>query len=89
MDQIEAQIGTELKETESSHRTFLVAGWRPMVGWVCVTALVYGWVIAPVLRIFINTVPEVPVIKDPMALVVVLLGSSAARTYEKFKGVSK
>jgi len=71
--QVELQV--EMNKTESTHRSLLVAGWRPAVGWVCVVGLLY--------HIFVHPVPEL------IDILVAMLGLSGLRTYEKFKGLTK
>ncbi len=77
----------EVNMVEAAHKSLLVAGWRPFVGWVCGVGLAYNIIIAQVLGIWF-TVPEV----DPSLLTPVLmgmLGMGAMRSYEKAKGVQR
>tara|TARA_R100001369_G_C3204504_1_gene146545 strand:- start:12 stop:386 length:375 start_codon:yes stop_codon:yes gene_type:complete len=83
--QMTAQI--EVNKVEAAHPSLFVSGWRPMCGWVCISALAYSTIISPVLGIWIS-VPEV----DVSLLTTVLmgmLGLGAMRSYEKTKGVSR
>ena len=77
----------EVNKIEAGHRTIFVAGWRPFIGWVCGCTLLWHWILAPILKIFV-TVPEMPM-EEPLALVSALLGTSILRTYEKVKGSAK
>ena len=77
----------EVNMIEAAHKSLLVAGWRPFVGWVCGVGLAYNVIIAQILGIWF-TVPEV----DPSLLTPVLmgmLGMGAMRSYEKAKGVQR
>ena len=77
----------EVNMVEAAHKSLLVAGWRPFVGWVCGVGLAYNIIIAQILGIWF-TVPEV----DPSLLTPVLmgmLGMGAMRSYEKAKGVQR
>lgn len=84
----------EINKEEAKHRSVFIAGWRPFVGWTCGLALLYHYLIQPIL-IFAFTaygitidLPEF----DMASLLTVLmgmLGLGGLRTFEKFKGVSK
>jgi len=88
-----AQI--ELNKIEAAHRTIFVAGWRPAIGWVCALALLYQFVIQPLLNyaLFIYS----PAMAPPpsldfaplMTVVVSLLGLGGLRTVEKLQGRAK
>jgi len=75
---------TEINKIEAGHRTMFVAGWRPAVGWVCVSALTWGWIVGPIL-VFLFPGREMPAIEvgQAISLVMALLGLAATRTYEK------
>ena len=74
----------EINKIEAGHRTMFVAGWRPAVGWICVSALAWGWIVGPIL-VFIFPGREMPAIEvgQAISLVMALLGLAATRTYEK------
>jgi hypothetical protein len=84
----------EINKEEAKHRSVFIAGWRPFVGWTCGLALLYHYLIQPIL-IFAFTaygitidLPEF----DMASLLTVLmgmLGLGGLRTFEKFKGVTK
>lgn len=84
----------EINKEEAKHRSVFIAGWRPFVGWTCGLALLYHYLIQPIL-IFAFTaygitidLPEF----DMASLLTVLmgmLGLGGLRTFEKFKGVAK
>ena len=82
-----AQI--ELNKVEASHRTMLVAGWRPAIGWICAIGLAFTFIINPTLQWWTGEVgPELP-LGIIMELVLGMLGLGALRTFEKYTGKSK
>lgn len=88
-----AQISVNL--AEANHRTVFVAGWRPYIGWVCGTALLYKFLghplIAWLVAIFApHVVPPPSVdIQELVAILLAMLGMAGYRTYEKRTGVAK
>lgn len=81
-----AQISVNQEEAKS--RSLFVAGWRPAVGWVCVLALFYEYIIRPILALM----GFAPLNLDSNALYSLLmgmLGLGGMRTYEKVKGLTK
>ena len=88
----------EVNKAEAAHRSIFVAGWRPMVGWVCAAALAYHFILYP-LAVFILVYFNVSGLHpsdlpsfDMDSLMTVLLGMlglGGLRTYEKAKGVAK
>jgi hypothetical protein len=78
----------ELNKVEAQHRSVFVAGWRPFIGWVCGMALLYSFIVSPILFFVFEKIPE---INTTMLfnLVIAMLGMSSLRTYEKQKGISK
>lgn len=79
----------EINKVEGEHRSLFVAGWRPAVGWVCVSALAWGWIIGPIVQ-FIWPDRVLPGIEVGQAtsLIMAMLGMGALRTYEKKKGLA-
>ena len=43
-----AQI--EVNKIEAASKSWFVAGWRPSVGWVCSLAMLYHFILAPMLQ---------------------------------------
>jgi len=83
-----AQI--ELNKVEASHENVFVAGWRPFIGWACGVALVYHFLIEPIIQyiLIVNGVqfdtPEFD-FSQLSTIVMAMLGMSTLRTYEKTK----
>lgn len=88
----------EVNKAEAAHRSIFVAGWRPMVGWVCAAALAYHFIIYP-LVVFIlvsfsvtglhpSDLPSFDM-DSLMTVLLGMLGLGGLRTYEKAKGVAK
>ena len=85
----------EVNKVEASHRSALVAGWRPFIGWVCGVALAWHFVLSPVI-IFIAawlnvTLPALPEFDmgSLMTVLMGMLGLGGLRTFEKSKGLTK
>ena len=81
---------TEINKIEAGHRSMFVAGWRPACGWVCVFALAWSWIIAPLLIFFFPT-KELPAIEigQAISLIMAMLGMGALRSYEKKNELTK
>ena len=84
-----AQISVNVEEAKSTR--MFIAGWRPFVGWVCGSSLLYVGILEPIAR-FIATVAfayqgKFPVIDTTVTIPVLLgmLGLGAMRTTEKIK----
>jgi hypothetical protein len=92
-----AQI--EVNKEEAKHASIWVAGWRPGIGWLCVAALGYQFLLYPFLTwIWVllqvkGIVPfdlDVPPLIDTgplFALVTGMLGIGVMRSVDKAKGV--
>ena len=88
----------DVNKAEAAHRSIFVAGWRPMVGWVCAAALAYHFILYPLI-VFILVSFQITGLHpsdlpsfDMDSLMTVLLGMlglGGLRTYEKAKGVAK
>jgi len=77
-------------QIEAKHRSMFVAGWRPAVGWICVMALAWGWIVSPVLQFFFPE-KQMPLIEmgQALSLIMAMLGMGALRSYEKKEGLTK
>ncbi|GAB3190795.1 holin family protein [Hydrogenophaga aquatica] len=98
-DRMHGQL--DINKEEAKHASVFVAGWRPAVGWVSVSALAYQFVLYPLLVWAWNgmqalgwiagtlTPPPLLDVEALMVLVTGMLGIAGARTWEKFKGVAR
>lgn len=88
----QAQIAVN-REEATSHSIF-VAGWRPMVGWVCCAGLATNYLLVPICN-FVLTITESPITVPPldlsemMPVLLGMLGLGGLRTWEKTKGVAR
>lgn len=94
--EINARLGQlEINKVEASNPSLLVSGWRPGVGWVCVAALGYQFVLSPLLRfvavICMDSPPVFPVLDSGQLTPILLgmLGLGGLRTYEKVQKVAR
>ena len=84
-----AALQVSLNKHESQHRSLLVAGWRPFIGWVCGVGLANTFIINPWLQWFCGIAgPEMP-LEVMIELVIAMLGLGTLRTVEKFGGKAK
>ena len=84
----------DINKQEAASASLFVAGWRPMVGWVCAGALAYSFILLPMLRAILAawkpglTIPSIDM-SDLWPLMMGMLGLGGMRSWEKAKGVSK
>jgi hypothetical protein len=90
----------EINKVEAAHASVFVAGWRPAIGWVGVTALAYQFIVYPALvwgwallqaREVVPATMQPPPILEIEALMVLMtgiLGISTQRTFEKVRGIN-
>ena len=84
----------DINKAEAQHRSLFVAGWRPLIGWVCGAALAFEYLIRPFwLWVAATWFPGSPIPPglDGMLweLMFGMLGIGGLRTVEKLKGVSR
>ena len=84
----------EVNKAEAGHRSLFVAGWRPMIGWVCAFAVAYQYILLPlvswVAAVFTLPMPPLPGLDGNLwELTMGLLGMGALRSFEKIKGVAR
>lgn len=84
----------EINKQEAASSNWFVAGWRPYVGWVCGTGLLYVAIVEPIVR-FVAQVGfsykgGFPLIDTSLTMQVLLgmLGLGYLRTSEKKAGVA-
>lgn len=86
----QAQIA--VNQAEAGNTNTFVSGWRPAVGWICVLALGYQYVVYPILLWLLLFWPTLvapkPVLSDVLyELLFGMLGLAGMRSWEKIKGV--
>ena len=84
----------EINKAEAASPSAFTSGWRPGIGWVCVSALALQYIARPTLMWFGLVTghewPPLPGIDDNLwQLMLGMLGLGGLRTYEKVQGVSK
>lgn len=86
--QIVAQL--EINAREATHPSIFVAGWRPAIGWVCVAALAFQYLVRPLL-VGLNIAPaEMPGLDENLwAILTGILGIGGLRTLEKHLKITK
>jgi hypothetical protein len=83
-----------VNQAEASNPSVFVAGWRPFIGWVCGAALVYHYIVRPLLPWLLaligKPVPAIPPLDmgDLITILLGMLGLGGLRTYEKKQGVA-
>lgn len=91
-EQSKAQM--EVNKQEAAHQSIFVAGWRPFLGWIGGICLAYAYLLQPLLSWLLMMsgvsipLPE-PRTEDMMALVTAMLGVTAARSFDKWKGTAR
>lgn len=93
--QIPGLVNQEINKIEAQHRSIFVAGWRPFIGWVCGSALLYAYILRDLIswamEIYTPGTQPPPMISMEFMNTILLgmLGLGAARTVEKINKVSK
>jgi hypothetical protein len=78
-----AEQQSEINKAEATNPSVFVSGWRPACGWLCVAALAYASIAAPLFGLPPGNAETL------ITLLFGMLGLGSMRTFEKFKGVSK
>ena len=87
-----AQI--EVNKVEAASKNWFVAGWRPSVGWVCSLAMMYHFILAPMIQFAVGIagiqvdLPEFE-FSQLSTILMAMLGMAGLRTYEKKEKVTK
>ena len=83
------EVMGKLSIIEAQHRSIFVAGWRPMVGWICALGIGFAFIGNPLLERYTEgNAVDVP-LDMILELVLAMLGMGALRTVEKVKGITK
>jgi|TARA_R100000908_G_scaffold60178_1_gene37337 hypothetical protein len=92
----EANMGQlEINKMEAQHRSVFIAGWRPFLGWGLSFAMIWHFVIVPMITFgfaYSGVVPpELPEfdMESLMTVLLGMLGLGGLRTFEKAKGLTK
>ena len=92
----EANMGQlEINKMEAQHRSVFIAGWRPFLGWGLSFAMIWHFVIVPMITFgfaYAGVVPpELPAfdMESLMTVLLGMLGLGGLRTFEKAKGLTK
>uniref|UniRef100_A0A6M3KSC1 Putative holin n=1 Tax=viral metagenome TaxID=1070528 RepID=A0A6M3KSC1_9ZZZZ len=84
----------EINRTEAASPNLFVSGWRPAIGWVCVSAYAFNYLLMPLLNWGAGFItPDAPAILaldtgELTTLLFGMLGIGTLRTFEKMKGVA-
>ena len=81
----------DINKAEAASASVFVAGWRPMIGWVCAAALAFQYLVRPLWAwasgIWWPGSPPPPELDDMLwQLMFGMLGMGYLRTYEKING---
>jgi len=84
----------EINKTEAAHSSIFVAGWRPACGWICSIALLYHFVIQPIIVFILSAAGysyDLPSfdMSSLMTVLMGMLGLGGLRTFEKSKDLTK
>lgn len=96
--EIQAHVGLmmaqlDINKAEASHPSMFVAGWRPGLGWLCVIAIGYNYVIYSMLQWALVlsgsdiVAPNQIDMTELWPLILGMLGISVSRSWEKRAGV--
>jgi len=81
-----------INDTEAKHPSLFVSGWRPAVGWVCVAAYAFNYLIMPlanwIAKFLVANAPSIVALDtgELTTLLFGMLGIGGLRTFEKIKG---
>ena len=81
-----AQIAAN--RAEGRHASMFVAGWRPMVGWICAVALANNFLIVPYVGAFTEAVQPLDM-GVMMPILMGMLGLGGMRTWERLSGKAR
>ena len=85
----------DINKAEAGHRSIFVAGWRPFLGWGLSFAMIWHFVLLPMITFGFAYAgvasPELPVfdMESLMTVLLGMLGLGGLRTFEKAKGLTK
>jgi hypothetical protein len=74
---------SEVNKVEAASTNFFIAGWRPLIGWICGTAILYSFIVSPLFGL-----PKLEM-AELWTLITGMLGLAGARSAEKIAGVAR
>ena len=89
------KVLAEINKAEAASGSLFKGGWRPFVGWICGIALLYHFILTPLILFAVGlsgaTIPPLPEfdMSSLMTVLMGMLGLGGLRTYEKQKGLTK
>ena len=89
-----AKAQIEVNKTEAGSSSLFVSGWRPAVGWVCVSGLGFNFLVVPLGNFYLSITDQqilIPTLdlSQMMPVLLGMLGLGAYRSFEKVKGVAR
>jgi hypothetical protein len=79
----------EINQVEAANPSVFVSGWRPALGWICVFAFSYTYVIQPIVNTILiyKGIPPLPHFDSTELYTILMgmLGLGGLRTVEKLK----
>lgn len=88
----ESDNQSEINKIEAGHSSIFVAGWRPMIGWVCAVGFAWSFLAVPVISwmsALFGVTPYLPKIDGLYELTMGMLGMGALRSFDKWKGTAR
>ena len=85
----------EINKAEAASGSVFKGGWRPFVGWVCGIALLYHFILSPLILFGVTLtgieIPPIPAFDmgSLMTVLMGMLGLGGLRTYDKQNGITK
>lgn len=91
LETAKGQLG--VNQAEAGNSSVFVSGWRPGVGWICVAALGYQFVLYPLLlwlTVWFPVQAPPPAMSEMLwELMFGMLGMAGLRSWEKTKGIRR
>lgn len=91
----------EVNAQEAAHTSMFVSGWRPAMGWICVSAFAMTFLLFPMMEMLaayyytftgqlvnLNHLPDLD-LATMMPVLMGMLGLGGMRSWEKSKGVAR
>lgn len=80
---------SDIDKVEASNPSVFIGGWRPALGWCCVSGFAYSFILRPILSI-LPGLQDLPVLDSGtlMALTTGMLGLGAMHSYDLLQGTA-